>query len=70
MLRGLRKSLVGHTNSLRERGLFDSVRANFRLGAIDTTETAFFDGLIDEVVIYKKVLSASERTLMHAVGRG
>jgi len=44
--------------------------ANLRIGAQDTTEASFFDGLIDEAAFYKRVLTAAERTWLYNSGAG
>jgi hypothetical protein len=44
--------------------------ANFRIGAAQSTESFFFDGLIDEVGFWKKALSASEITALYNSGSG
>jgi hypothetical protein len=42
--------------------------AAFHLGARDTTETAFFDGLIDEVGFWKEILSTTEKDDLYNSG--
>ena len=42
----------------------------FRLGAQQTTAAGFWDGLIDEFGIYKKVLSTEERAWLYNSGTG
>jgi len=40
------------------------------VGAQNTSETFFFDGLIEEVAFYKRVLTAAERTWLYNSGAG
>jgi hypothetical protein len=42
--------------------------SSFRLGARNTTETSFFDGLIDEVGFWKRTLSSDEVTYLYSSG--
>jgi hypothetical protein len=44
--------------------------SSFRLGARHTTAEAFFDGLIEDVRFYKRVLTAEERAVLVAGFRG
>jgi RHS repeat-associated protein len=52
-------------DSAAETGVASDTAANFRVGALQTTETLFFDGLIDEVLFYKKALSTAERNWLY-----
>jgi hypothetical protein len=47
----------------------DSV-AKFRIGARHTTPEAFYDGLVEDVRFYKRVLTAEERSALAAGYRG
>ncbi len=58
----------GTADSTAETGVPSDTAANFRIGARQTTETNFFDGLIDEVGFWKKVLSSTERTDLYNSG--
>lgn len=55
-------------SSAPESGTVSDTAANFRIGARYTTEQLFFDGLIDEVGFWKKVLSSTERTDLYNSG--
>ncbi|MFZ5883292.1 MAG: LamG domain-containing protein, partial [Chloroflexota bacterium] len=54
--------------SAAETGVSSDTTSNFRVGAQYTTEQEFFDGLIDEVGFWKKVLSSQERTDLYNSG--
>jgi hypothetical protein len=58
----------GTANSSAESGVPGDTAANFRIGAMTTVEENFFDGLIDEVGFWKKVLSAQEITDLYNSG--
>jgi hypothetical protein len=58
----------GTVDSVSETGVASDTAANFRVGALNTTESNFFDGLIDEVGFWKKVLSSTERTDLYNSG--
>lgn len=52
-------------------GVPSDTAALFRLGARLTTETNFYDGLVDELAFYKgRLLDATERTFLYNSGNG
>jgi hypothetical protein len=59
----------GTVDSSSESGVSSDTSANFRIGAWNTTEALFMDGLIDEVVLWKKVLTSAEKTALYNSGR-
>lgn len=60
----------GTPDSAAESGVPSDTAANFRIGAVYTTEVNFFDGLIDEVGFWKKKLSSQEITDLYNSGNG
>ncbi len=58
----------GTTDSAATTGVPSDTAANFRIGAHVTAETDFWDGLIDEVGFWKKVLTAQEITDLYNSG--
>jgi hypothetical protein len=56
------------TTASYSSGIFDST-ADFRIGALGNA-TLFFDGLIDEVGFWKRVLTSGERTQLYNAGSG
>jgi len=44
--------------------------ADFRIGDFGNTGTVYWDGAIDEVGLWKRVLTADERTALYAAGSG
>ncbi|MBI4157440.1 DUF2341 domain-containing protein [Candidatus Woesebacteria bacterium] len=58
----------GTTDTASETGIAANTAANFRIGARYTAETLFFDGIIDEVGFWKKVLSTQEITDLYNSG--
>ena len=51
-------------------GVPSDTAANFRIGARNTTESDFFDGLIDEAVFFKRLLTDDEKTYLYNNGSG
>ena len=51
-------------------GVPSDTAANFRIGARSTTEEDFFDGLIDEAVFFKRLLTDDEKTYLYNSGSG
>jgi RHS repeat-associated protein len=60
----------GPVDSAATTGAPEDTSSNFRIGARSTTEGAFFDGVIDEVAFYKRVLTAGERDWLYNDGAG
>ncbi|MEX1061942.1 MAG: LamG-like jellyroll fold domain-containing protein [Patescibacteria group bacterium] len=58
----------GTADSAAETGTVSDTAANFRMGATDTTENGFFDGLIDETSFWKKLLTTQEKTDLYNSG--
>ncbi|MBI5906553.1 hypothetical protein HY857_00680 [Candidatus Saccharibacteria bacterium] len=60
----------GAINSNATTGIPSDTSSHFRLGAERASEIQFFDGLIDQVVFYKRILSTTERTWYYNNGNG
>ena len=60
----------GVVNSAGTAGAPADTSAAFRIGAMFTAELYHFNGAIDEVVFYKKTLTAAERTWLYNGGAG
>jgi len=60
----------GTTDSIATTGAPSDTVSNTRIGAGSTTETQFFDGLIDEVGFWKKVLTTQDITDLYNSGNG
>jgi RHS repeat-associated protein len=60
----------GVINSSATTGAPEDTSSSFRIGARNTAEVAYFDGLIDEVAVYKRVLSDGERSWLYNGGTG
>ena len=60
----------GAADTAATSGVIADKSANFRMGAQNTSETSFWDGLIDEFGFWKRVLTPQEISTLYNSGNG